>query len=333
MSAPRSSDSPGKRHSRRAPAEARDVHHGMHGVRHSGAEARGPRDDFHADRVIARLAGTQQNLISITQLRSLGLERGEWEWRVRTGHLHPVHRGVFAVGTPSLMPLARERAAVLAVGHGAVLSHGSAAAVWGMLPFQASAPVDIAVEGSRRSRAGIRVHRTRDLPAADVRRHRGFPLTSPARVVLDMACRLSATALERLAAEAIAIDPTARHELAGRGTKRIKAIVGDGPRRTRSQNERALLRLIRQAGLPMPLTNTHIAGWEVDAWWEAERLVVEVDDYATHGDRVAFERDRRRDRELAARGIAVLRVTPSDLERGAVALAATLAQALVRASA
>lgn len=285
---------------------------------------------MHLDRRIATVAAQQQNLISSAQLRALGATEDEVRRRVRNWRLHPIHRGVFAVGTPSLPPLGRERAALLSVGPGTALHFGSSAALWGMLPFQPSAPVEVLTTTQRRSRPGIVVHRTSHLPATDVGLHRGFPLTSPARVVLDMARRLSAPALERLAAEAIAIDPAAKQELAHRGTAAVKALLHDGPRRTRSQNERALLRLIREAGLPVPQTNAMVAGEEVDAYWPRQRLVVEVDAYATHGDRIAFERDRRKAAALTAHGCTVVPITDTELERRPGRVVATLAQALAR---
>ena len=81
------------------------------------------------------------------------------------------------------------------------------------------------------------------------------------------------------------------------------------PRLTRSEAERRLLKLIRAAKLPLPVTNTRVAGWEVDAFWPRHRLVVEVDGYAYHGNRAAFERDRRKDAALIAAGYRVVRVT------------------------
>jgi very-short-patch-repair endonuclease len=85
--------------------------------------------------------------------------------------------------------------------------------------------------------------------------------------------------------------------------------LGDEPRFTRSQAERSLLKLVRAAKLPVPLTNTKVAGWEVDAVWPRHMLVVEVDGFAYHGNRAAFERDRRKDAALMAAGYRVVRIT------------------------
>ncbi len=309
---------------------ARHVSRGMDGERDTDRAEAAARHELHVDRRIAEVARTQQNVISIAQLRALGATQGEWEWRVRHGRLHPQHRGVFVVGSPLLPPLGRERAALLAVP-GAVLARGSAGAVWGVLPPHASGPVELLATGNRRSRPGIVVHRTTHLPGADVRTYRGLSLTSPARIVLDLTCHLSTAALERLVAEVLAREPDAKDELARRGTRRVRALIGEGPHRTRSQNERRLLEIVRNAGLPLPQTNVFVAGEEVDAYWPEHRLAVEVDAFFTHGDRVAFERDRRKRAALTVRGVTVLALTDRRLAAEPLAVAATVAQALASA--
>jgi very-short-patch-repair endonuclease len=212
-----------------------------------------------------------------------------------------------------------------------VLARGSSAAVLGVLPAHPSGPVEVLVTTKRRSRPGVLVHRTQHLPAGDVRIFRGLPVTSPVRTVLDLAGGLGDDALERLVAEVLAREPGAAVELAERGTARIRGLVVGGPRRTRSENERRLLRIVRGAGLPLPRTNAVVCGEEVDAYWPGQRLVVEVDAFSTHGDRVAFERDRRKRAALTARGFAVLAITDRRLEGEPLAVAATLAGALATA--
>ena len=317
-----------------APRSARShVDHLYGGERDAWPSNAGRCHELHADELISWFAERQRGTVSHAQLRAAGVTPRQIERRVGSGHLRPLHRGVFAAGHRALPPLGREAAAVLAVGSGAVLSHGSAAAVWKLLPAHPSGPVEVLVSGNRRSRPGIAVHRTANLPPSDVRSHRGLAVTSPARVVLDLASRLGATALERLVAEALAIDPGAQGQLARRGTRRVRALVHAAPRRTRSRPERRLLGLVRTAGLPVPQTNVRVAGHEVDALWARHRLAVEVDTYATHGDRVAFERDRRRDLDLRAAGFATVRISDRQLDETPTAVVATLAQALARAAA
>src|SRR4051812_23175674 len=108
------------------------------------------------------------------------------------------------------------------------------------------------------------------------------------------------------------------------GVKALKQATLTDPTLTRSEAERNLVDLIRKAGLPPPETNTRIAGHEVDAVWRARRLVVEVDGYAYHGTRAAFERDRRRDADLQAAGFRVLRITWRRLQDEPLAVAAAL---------
>ena len=100
-----------------------------------------------------------------------------------------------------------------------------------------------------------------------------------------------------------------------RGVARLaRSLAGGGPRRTRSAPERTLLRAIRAARLPEPETNVKLGRWEVDFLWREARLVVEVDAYSTHSSPLAFERDRRKDADLSARGLGVQRFTAQRIE-------------------
>jgi very-short-patch-repair endonuclease len=200
-------------------------------------------------------------------------------------------------------------AAVLATG--GVLSHHSAAAVWG---FRRPHDGDVHVTTTKpaRSRAGIRVHRSASLQAAV---HHNLPLTPAARTLRDLAPLLPTSEYDRAVEEA-----------------QVRWLVpkrpGDEPRFTRSEGERRLLKLVRAARLPLPLTNTKVAGWEVDAFWPEHKLIVEIDGYAFHGHRGAFERDRRKDAALTAAGYHVVRFTWRQLEREPHAVVARLAQLL-----
>jgi very-short-patch-repair endonuclease len=84
------------------------------------------------------------------------------------------------------------------------------------------------------------------------------------------------------------------------------------------------VRLCREHALPQPLVNHWVCGFEVDAVWPRQRLVVEIDGYDTHRTRAAFERDRARDAELQLAGYRVLRFTQRMLEREPAAVAATI---------
>jgi very-short-patch-repair endonuclease len=225
---------------------------------------------------------------------------------VARGRLTALHRGVYRVG-PIAAPWQREMAAVLATG--GLLSHHSAAAVWGIRPPR---PGDVHIIATGRSRQGIRVHRSASLKAAV---KDGLPLTTPARTLHDLSPLLPTSDYDRAYEEA---------QVQGLMPKR----PGDEPRFTRSEAERRLLALVRAAKLPTPLTNTRVAGWEVDAYWPRHNLVVEVDGFAFHGNRAAFERDRRKDAALTAAGCRVVRITWRRLVRESHEIVALLARLL-----
>jgi len=135
---------------------------------------------------IAALAARQHGVVAARQLKALGLARQTIADRVATGRLHRVHRGVYAVGHPVLGGHGRWMAAVLACGPRAALSHASAGALWGVRPNAARRP-DVSVPRSGGERPGLRVHRARSLSPDEVTTHRGIPVTTPARTVLDLA--------------------------------------------------------------------------------------------------------------------------------------------------
>jgi very-short-patch-repair endonuclease len=159
------------------------------------------------------------------------------------------------------------------------------------------------------------IHETASLRHYEIRERRGIPITSPVRTLIDLATDCTNEELEQAIAEAFALRLTNLPSLqrgattyrGRRGVGRLNALLQTGPRHTRSRPERILLRAIRRAGIPEPETNVTIHGWEVDFFWREASLVVEVDGYATHSSPRAFERDRRKDAELAARGLRVQR--------------------------
>lgn len=289
------------------------------------------------DQEIARLAARQRGLVTREQLLALDLGRGAIAHRLARERLHAVHRGTYLVGHPVPPPLALETAALLACGDGAVLSHATAAVLWG-IEKGTLATIDVTVVGRRvRSVKAVRVHYAQNLPSTHIRRRHGLPLTSPAHTLLDRAAIAMPRALERAVAEAHALGLLRDGELEDlvarspgrRGVAALRALVAReaGPALTRSQAEERLLSLIRRARLPEPECNGRVAGHEVDFLWRASRLVVEVDGYAFHGSRAAFERDRRRDTDLQAAGLTVARLTWRRLVDEPEAVVAQLARA------
>ena len=141
----------------------------------------------HRDRQIASVAARQHGVALLAQLVAAGVTQRAVARRVKSGHLHRVHRGVYAVGHTRLSKEGRWMAAVLAYGDDATLSHRSAAELWGLLPHRNGA-VDITVPGAggRRRRQGIRLHRSLLLTPAVTSRRNGIPVTNPARTLADL---------------------------------------------------------------------------------------------------------------------------------------------------
>jgi very-short-patch-repair endonuclease len=276
---------------------------------------------------------------SRTQLLEAGVTRAAIEWRISSGRLHVVHRGVYRVGHMAPGPRAREMAAVLACGSGAVISHRTAARMWQLPGGSEDGDIDVTVRRSRApSRRGIRTRRSSRLGDRDSRVLDRVPITTPARTLLDLAAILPLNMLERVVAEAQVRRLADRRSIAdqldrNRGRAGVRSLrrlleLDGGPALTRSRAERMMLALVRAAELPPPQVNARLGRYEVDFLWSERRLVVEVDGYAYHANRRAFERDRVKDAALAAAGYAVVRVTFRQLTDTPQAVVARLAAAL-----
>ena len=284
------------------------------------------------------MAARQHGVVTRAQLLAAGLMPDAVDHRLSVGRLRPLHQGVYLLG-PILAPLAREMAALLACGPGAVLSHRTAAALWELLPRDASI-VEVSIPQNRRTtRPSVRAHAVQMLPADEVTRRHGLPVTAAGRTVLDLAGAAGSRELERALAHALRSGLTNSAELRAliaryrrrRGNGRLlRALGGADPAFTRSRAEDLFLALIRKARLAAPETNVQVAGHEVDFFWPAERFVVEIDGFAFHSSSEKFETDRSRDAELAAAGIRVIRVTWRQLVNEPEALLVRLSQALAR---
>jgi very-short-patch-repair endonuclease len=289
---------------------------------------------------ISRLAAAQHGVLTTAQLLACGLTRRQILVRVRDGELHRLHRGVYAVGHTALPEFGLEHAAILAAGEGAALSHTSAGWIWRVIDRLAG-PVHVTLRGRLiRSRPGIEIHRGDALTTADIRTREGLPLTSPARTLIDLASQLDRAGWERALSEArfrrLIRDGELEAALERAGTRPGTAAVRDhlrreaGPQITQSEAERRFLSLVRGAGLPEPRTQQRVEGFRVDAVWPERRLIVELDGLTGHGHRSAFERDRRRDAILVARGWRVIRFTWPQLHGQPLYVIATLSAALAR---
>ncbi|MBV9367677.1 MAG: DUF559 domain-containing protein [Solirubrobacterales bacterium] len=274
------------------------------------------------------------------QLAACGLGRRAIKYRVETGRLHIVFRDVYSFGCGGLPPLAREQAALLACGERGFLSHHTAAFVCGLRkahPFE----VDVSVVGrSCGLRKGIRVHRIGKIDRREVRREQGLWVSSPARALLEIAATLSSSELAKAIDDGLAAGVLRRGEVEAvlernrpcRGAARLAAVIasGGGAVITRSQAERAFLKLIRDARLPEPDANVPFGRWEADFMWRAQRLVVEIDGYGFHSGPNAFNRDHEKVLALQAAGFEVLRFTRDQVVKQPAFALATVAAALAR---
>ena len=208
-------------------------------------------------------------------------------------------------------------AAVLACGPGAVLSHRSAASLWD-IRHTAKGRIDVTTPRVLRPRPGL--HRRAVLPADEMTIHDALPTTTPARTLLDLAAVIPSQSLERALDEAEILRlpgpaPLLDRYPRQRGTRNLRTLLlnARSPTPTRNEFEARFLTLLDSHGIPRPEINTIIEGYEVDAAWRGARLIVELDGFATHGTRRAFERDRLRDRRLQAAGWRVIRLTWAQL--------------------
>ena len=292
------------------------------------------------DQRILILAGRQRGQVARQQLLQAGLSGSAITRRIGSGLLRPRHQAVFAVGPDAPIPLAGETAALLSVRRGAALSHHSAAILWGIRPEDSGDGfIHVLLPGtSLDDRDGIRLHRTALLEPPDIRVRDGLPVTSVARTLLDLAPLLTLRELERALDQALIhrlvtlddirrlLKRSGRH----RGRRRLTTII-DGfttTTFTRSQAEELFLKLVRQAELPQPLTNVRRHGYEIDFLWPEQNVAVEIDGYAFHAGRRAFEEDRVKDERLGKAGIPVIRLTWRRLQREPLAAMVSVAQAL-----
>jgi very-short-patch-repair endonuclease len=285
---------------------------------------------------VAAVASRQHGVVSAGQLRSLGLDGCAVARRVAGGRLHRVHRGVYAVGHPALSVPGRLLAAVVACGPQAVLSHRSAASLWGFLP-SSRARIDVSTpQRGRKGSRGVLLHRLRSLRPEDVGEHDGIPITTVARTLVDLAAVLDERRLRRAVHEAevlrlldvAAVEASIERANGRRGLVTLRRLLDVPAPPTRSELEAAFLDLCGDAAVPAPRVNARVRVGArtvtVDFLWPEHGLVVETDGAAAHHTRRAFEDDRRRDVDLQLAGLRVARFTWRRLTREPGEVAAAL---------
>jgi very-short-patch-repair endonuclease len=246
---------------------------------------------------IRRLAAEQHGMLSRPQLLNAGVGPDTVAHWIKTGRLIGLHRGVYALGHVPPSPHARTMAAVLACGPRAVLSHHSAAQLYGLIRY--SGPIEITAP-TKHTRTGITVHRA-ELSDDEITQHWGIPTTTPARTLTDLARTLSPASLTRAVNDARLAHLLSLDDL----PPRLR--TGQTQRPTRSAFEDAFVKFCARHHLPRPDVNAIVAGYEVDALWRPQRLIAELDGRDYHEQQ--FETDRAKDADLLEAGYRVIRLT------------------------
>jgi very-short-patch-repair endonuclease len=291
---------------------------------------------------LGELARRQHGVVSIRQLEQLlGYSRVGVKRLVEAGRLHRVDYGVYTVGHTNLSLRGESLAAVLAVGPGALLSYHSAGWLWGLWSGSAK-PIHVTTTVSRHhpAREGITRHRARRIVDEDRALVDRIPVTSVARTLLDLAWKLRSDQLRRVLARAEdlklvdleAIDAVIERNRGHHGARRLRFALAiyERPIWSRSEFERRFFDRLVDAGLPRPATGWNEVGHEIDIYWPEHRFGVELDSFATHGNREAFETDRERDLDFALAGIEMIRVTERQFHHDPATIVAGVAELLAR---
>jgi very-short-patch-repair endonuclease len=276
------------------------------------------------DARLADLAADQHGLVTLAQARSCGLTRHGLHWRLSSRRFEEVHPAVYRIaGAPDTHPAAL-RAAALAVAPDGVVSHRSAAWLWGLLPDEGEA-VEVSVPRPRGPRLeGVVVHRSRDLVPTHTTLRDGIPVTNPLRTLVDLGAVSSRwtveDALDRGLADrrfTVAAVEWMRHEVARpgrRGCGVLRTVLDEralGAAPPDGMLEPRMARLLRSHGLPPAVFQHPVpeARARLDFAHPELRLAIEVDGYEVHGSPRAMTADHERHNRLVAAGWTVLRFT------------------------
>ncbi len=292
-----------------------------HSGKQNGHSGQKPSQSEPVDAKVARIAGRQLGVITLSQLRALGLTYTEVRRRVLKGRLFPLHRGVFAVGLPDLTPRGHLKAALLTLGDTAFLSHRSSFAAQGLRPIDTRNIEVTVVADHTPKRPGLIVHRTATAPhRQEVRSRFGLRYSSFARALLEVTPEESPDEIRRLVTEGLrrgiadvkAIDTTlARHPRAphvGQLQRGLSRYLD--PTDRKSELERSFDAVIGQdPRFPPYEKNIHMGPYELDCLFREQSLVVELDGRPYHVTVVDMDRDRAKDTWLQRRGLRIMRIT------------------------
>ena len=279
-----------------------------------------PEQSTARDVQLAKLAARQHGVVTFADLLACGFTHDAISVRVRNGRLHPLHRGVYAVGHANVTQDGCYLAAVKACGEGAVLSHRSRAMLENIIRWEDRYPDVLVLGDSVPRHPRIKGHCTSYLPAHHVTTVRGIPVTTAARTLLDLAGALPEHRLRRAVRQARFLELTTIPSLIevlhgpgpSRGRKKLARILARSAAPTQSELEDVVLDLVLRGGFAHPLVNEplYVAGRRIvpDFRWPEQRLVIEADG-PHHDDPLERAADRERQRTLEAQGDRVLRVT------------------------
>lgn len=278
-------------------------------------------------------------MVSHRQLLAAGLTARAIHGRRQRGSLHPLFRGVYAVGHANVGQRGWFAAGLLAIGGDATLSHRAAAAVWGFHRWDGGR-IDVTTRRHPTRRDRLHLHSS-FLEQEDHTRRDGLRLTTPARTLLDLTPTLTDTALANLTGQAeharLISVPTLKQDLTRwgprPGTKRLAKVIANGPTPTRSVLEVLFLPFLDKHRLPRPEINAKVLHYRVDGLYPEHRLVIELDSHRWHDSPLAQAADRERTATLEAHGYRVMRITSDELEYQPTRAAKRLRAALQSSSA
>jgi very-short-patch-repair endonuclease len=262
------------------------------------------------------------------------------DYRIGHGRLHRRHRATFLVGHDVAPEQAEYVAAAIALGPRAYVNDRSALELYGLLDPIPGGPIHVTVIGRcRRSRPGIRVHRTTRIAPQDVGMLDGVvPITSVARAILDFADTARPAELARVVNQAQVeklCTPDDLYEIIARtpgrrGTALLKATLvrHDGPAKFNSGGERIVLAILKRARLPKPEVNAIAEGEEIDFLYRGPKVAIELDGGAAHGTPAAVDCDRRKDAYMRSKGYEVLRYSWWQIEEETEAVIAEISAKL-----
>jgi predicted transcriptional regulator of viral defense system len=300
------------------------------------------------DGEIARVCHGQHGLITLEQLEAHGLSVQAVHERLLAGRLHRIHQTVYSLTPQVMTQRGKFMAAVLACGPDAVLSHRSAAYLWGLVDSW-EAPIDVTAPNRRgRCPDGVAAHRDGSLQPIDKTTLYGIPCTTVARTILDFAAVEPDWRLRKAVAQAEVLRildkaksrALLKRSCRRRGVARLRLVldtIHPQTKRTRSELERLFLGMCEKGSVPEPEVNVWLPTpdgkrYQADFLWRDQGIIVEADSRRFHDTDTAFVEDRKRQQQLELAGWRVSRCTWEEVEREPRRLAVTVKGLISRAT-